>query len=136
MRGGVRAGVVAGVVSGVPSTLIALVEREDPLAATFAAGRILLPDERRSLLLVLAALPVHFAVSVWWGSVLARVLPARGTVAWGLLGGLAIAALDMRLPGRRAAAVRGLPVFPQVLDHVVFGGVVGVYLRRRALRLR
>jgi hypothetical protein len=47
-----------------------------------------------------------------------------------------IAAIDLRVPGRRAAAVRALPVFPQVVDHVVFGAVVGIYLRRRALRFR
>jgi hypothetical protein len=123
-------------VSGVPSTLIALVTREDPLAAALAAGKVLLPDERRFLPLAVAALPVHFGVSVFWGSVLAWVLPARGTVFWGAVGGVVIAALDLRLPGRRVAAVRALPVFPQVLDHVAFGAVVGVYLRRRALRLR
>ncbi len=129
---GVRAGVFAGVVSGAPSTLFALVRREDPLAAACAAGRVLLPDERRVLPLLIAALPVHFGISVWWGTVLARVLPARRTVVWGAVGGLVIAALDLRLPGRRVAAVRALPVLPQVLDHVAFGVAVGVYLRRRA----
>lgn len=119
-----------------PSTLIALVTRQDPLAATFAAGRILLPDERRALPLVLAALPVHLGISAFWGGMLARVLPARGAPLWGALGGLAIAAIDLRLPGRRVEAVRGLPVFPQVLDHVVFGAVVGIHLRRQALSLR
>lgn len=119
-----------------PSTLFALVKREDPVAATLAAGKIVLPGERRALPLTIVALPVHFGISVFWGTVLARVLPARRTAAWGAVGGLVIAALDLRLPGRRVAAVRALPVLPQVLDHVAFGAVVGIYLRRRALRLR
>ena len=57
-------------------------------------------------------------------------------MSWGAVAGAGIAALDLRLPGRRMAAVRALPVLPQVADHVVYGAVVGAYLRRRALRLR
>jgi hypothetical protein len=101
-----------------------------------AAGKLLLPREERVAVLVLAAVPVHVGISVAWGVVLERVLPDRGTVFWGALAGGVIAAIDLRVPGRRAAAVRALSVFPQVVDHVVFGAVVGIYLRRRALRLR
>ena len=136
LRGGVRAGVVGGVVGGVPSTVWALVGRGDPLGAAVAAGRLLLPGERRRGVLLLAAVPVHFGISAAWGVVLARVLPGRGTVWWGVVAGLVIAAVDLRVPGRRAEAVRELPVLPQVVDHLVYGGVVGIYLRRRALRLR
>ncbi|MGW5466247.1 hypothetical protein, partial [Streptomyces sp. NPDC003996] len=64
---GVRAGIVAGVLSGVPSTLHALATRRDPLAATRAAGSLLLPDEARSARLLAAAIPVHFGLSVGWG---------------------------------------------------------------------
>lgn len=132
---GVVAGVVAGVVSGVPSTAWALVRRRDPLEATVAAGKVLLPGEGRRGVLLLAAVPVHFVISVGWGVVLARVLPARGSVFWGVVAGGVIAVVDLSLPGRRVAAVRRLPVLPQVADHLVYGGVVGFYLRRRALRL-
>lgn len=113
----------------------ALGARRDVSEAALAAGRLLLPGETRPRVLLLAALPVHFGISVGWGVVLARVLPSRGTVVWGAVAGGAIAAVALRVPGRRAAAVRALPVFPQVVDHVVFGAVVGIYLRRRALRL-
>jgi hypothetical protein len=136
LRGGVRAGVVGGVVGGVPSTVWALVGRGDPLGAAVAAGRLLLPGERRRGVLLIAALPVHFGISAAWGVVLARVLPGRRTVWWGVVAGLVIAAVDLRVPGRRAEAVRELSVLPQVVDHLVYGGVVGIYLRRRALRLR
>jgi hypothetical protein len=40
-----------------------------------------------------------------------------------------IAGLDLRAPGRRAAAVRELSVLPQVLDHLAFGAAVAIYLR-------
>lgn len=106
----------------------ALVTGRDVLGAVRAAGKVVLPGEERDLPLVLAAVPVHFGISVWWGMVLARVLPRGGVVAGGLAG--ALIALDLRLPGRRVAAVRALPVAPQVADHVVFGAVVGACLRR------
>lgn len=115
-------------VSGAPSTVHALVTGRDALGAVRAAGKIVLPREERDLPLILVAVPVHFGISVWWAMVLARVLPRGGVVAGGLAGAL-IALFDLRLPGRRVAAVRALPVVPQVADHVVFGAVVGACLR-------
>src|SRR5204862_7509936 len=56
---GLAAGAVAGAVSALPSTLWALARGEDPLAATVAAGSILLPAEERRGWLVAAAVPVH-----------------------------------------------------------------------------
>jgi hypothetical protein len=111
------------VVSGVPSTLHALATRRDPLAATRAAGSLLLPDEARSTRLVAAAIPVHFGLSVGWGVMLATVLPRRATIAWGALAGLTIAALDLSVPGRRTARTRTLPRWPQVADHLAYGVV-------------
>lgn len=125
---GIRAGVIAGVVSGLPSTLHALATRRDVLAAVRAAGKVVLPAEERDLPLIAAAVPVHFGISMWWGAVLARVLPRGGVIAGGVAGA-GIALLDLRLPGRRVAAVRALPVAPQVADHVLFGAVVGACLR-------
>ncbi len=87
---------------------------------------MLLPREARSAPLLLAAVPVHIGISLGWALVLARVLPRRGTVGWGAVAGLAIAALDLNVPGARTAAVRELVTWPQVADHVAFGVVVGV----------
>lgn len=129
MKDWVRAAVVAGVVSGVPSTLHALVTGRDPLAATLAAGALVLPRERRPLPLVVVAVPVHFAISLWWAFLLSRVLRGRASVVRGALGGVVIAAVDLRLPGRRFAPVRRLALGPQVADHVVFGAVVGGMVR-------
>lgn len=128
------AGAVAGAVSGAPSTLHALMTGADPLAAPVAAGTLLLRNETRRGPLLAAAVPVHAALSIGWGVVLAAVLPRRRTAAWGAAAGLAIAALDLGLAGRRFAAIRTLPVVPQVIDHVAFGAVAGATLSVRRRR--
>ncbi|GHJ40203.1 hypothetical protein [Streptomyces sp. TS71-3] len=125
---GMRAGIVAGVLSGVPSTVHALATRRDPLEATRAAGSLLLPDEVRSVRLLAAAVPVHFGISVGWGVALAAVLPRRATTAWGALAGLAIAGLDLGVPGRRTARVRELPRWPQVADHLAYGVIAAAWV--------
>lgn len=128
------AGAVAGVLSGAPSTIHALVTRRDPLEATLAAGTLLLPRERRRGRLLLAAIPVHGALSLTWAAVLTALLPRRGTVAAAPLAGLAIAALDLRLVGRRFARVRALPMLPQLADHLAYTLTVGCVLVRRRSR--
>ena len=118
--------------SGAPSTVHALATGRDPLAATKAAGAILLPGSRRTLPLVLAAVPVHLALSLGWALVLERVgarNPVRGAAA-----GLAIAALDLGVAAAYFPRVRTLPLLPQVLDHLAYGVVVGTVLERRRLR--
>jgi hypothetical protein len=73
---------------------------------------------------------VHLALSLGWGVALARVLPRRRTPLWGAIAGLAIAALDLGVVGRRFPRVRALPRWSQVADHVAFGVCVGLALRR------
>jgi hypothetical protein len=131
VRAALRAGVVAGVVSGAPSTLHALATRRDPLEATKAAGTLLLPREDRTLPLLGAAAVAHAALSVGWAHVLAATLPRRHTTAWGAAAGLAIAAIDLGLIGRRFPRIRALPLAPQLADHVVYGASVGWTLRHR-----
>jgi hypothetical protein len=122
---------VAAVLSGLPSTTYALVTGRDPLAATLAAGSLLLPRETRSERLLLAATPVHVAISLVWGLALARVLPRRPSLTAGAVAGIAIAALDLGLVGPRFARVRALPLGPQLADHVAYGITVAAVLRRR-----
>ncbi len=128
---GLAAGAVAAIVSGLPSTVHALAAGRDPLEATLAAGSILLPNETRRLHLFLAAAPVHLSISLGWGLVLARVLPRRPSVASGAAAGLAIAALDLGVIGRRFPRIRALPLVPQLADHIVFGATVAAVLARR-----
>lgn len=131
LRDGVLAGAVGGVVGGAPSTLHAIATGGDPLEATLAAGTILLPDEERRAPLLTAAAVTHASLSLGWGVVLAAGLPRRHEMLLGSAAGLAIAALDLGVVGRRVPRVRALPLWPQLADHVVYGAVVAAVLRRR-----
>jgi hypothetical protein len=131
LHDGLAAGAVAALLSGAPSTLHALATRTSPLAATLAAGTLLAPRARRPVVLLLAAVPVHLALSFGWALVLAAILPRRRTLAYGTLAGLAIAALDLGVVGRRLPRVRALAPVPQILDHVAYGATVGAVLRSR-----
>jgi hypothetical protein len=131
MRDAVHAGLAAAVVSGAPSTAIALARGDDVLDGARAAGTLLLPHETRTLPLLAAAVPVHLALSIGWAVVLDRVVP-RGREPLGcLLGGLAVAALDLGLIGRRLPRIRALPQGRQWADHAAYGLTVGIVLARR-----
>ena len=134
LRDGVAAGSAAALVSGAPSTLYALVTGGRLLEPTLAAGTLLMPRERRSARLFLAAAPVHLALSLGWALMLAAALPRERTVALGALAGLGIAALDLGAIGRRYPRIRALPQLPQVADHLAYGATVGAVLRLRRRR--
>ena len=131
--GPVRAALIAAALSGVPSTLWSLAQGRDPLEATLAAGRLVLPAEVRRARLIGAAVLVHLTLSLGWGGWLTRVLPGRWRLSWGAIAGLGIAALDLGMahavPSPRLAAVRRLPVAPQLADHVAFAVVVAALSR-------
>jgi len=124
-----RAAAWAATLSGIPSTAHALATRRDPLEATLAAGAILLPRETRRGVLLSAAVPVHLGISFGWTVALDRagIRGARN----GALAGLAIAALDLGLIGRRYPRIRALPLLPQLADHALFGAVAATALERR-----
>jgi hypothetical protein len=126
----VVAGLAAAVLSGGPSTAVALVRGDDVLEGARAAGALLLPRERRTLPLLAAAVPVHLALSLGWALALERVLPRGREPLAGLAGGLAIAALDLGLIGRRLPAICALPQPRQWADHAAYGLAVGVVLAR------
>ena len=60
------------------------------------------------------------------------MLPRGREVPAGVLGGLAIAALDLGVIGARLPAIRALPQPRQWADHVAYGLTVGAVLARRA----
>jgi hypothetical protein len=137
LRAGVVAGAVAGLASGAPSTVHALLSGGDPLAAARAAGNLLLPAESRPEALLAAGALAHVALSVGWGTVLAMAVrrTALPPLAVGVAGGAAIAAVDLGLlahgpMGRRWPLIRGLPVLPQVADHLAFGAIAAAVIRR------
>jgi hypothetical protein len=128
---GLQAGLLAGLVSGIPSTAAALARGDDPLEATLAAGAMLLRDERRRYRLLAAAVPVHVAVSLFWGVVLERALPSRRPVVAGAIAGLGIGILDLEILARPFPRVRALPLGPQLADHALYGATVGYLLAQR-----
>jgi hypothetical protein len=131
-RKGVAAGTAAAVVSGAPSTAYALATGRDPLEATLAAGSLLLPGESRRSRLLVAAVPVHLAISLAWALVLMRLLPRRPSLGAGAAAGLAIAAVDLGVVGRRFPRIHALPLGPQLADHLAYGVTVAAVLRRRS----
>jgi hypothetical protein len=127
------AGTAGAILSGVPSTAITLLRRESLLDGATAAGSILLPGERRTGLLLAAAVPVHLALSLGWAAVMSALLPRRAIVPAAVAGGLAIAALDLEVIGRVFPRIRALPQGRQWADHVAYGLTVGLVVRRRRL---
>ncbi len=125
------AGLAGAVLSGLPSTLVTLWRGESLLDGARAAGAIVLPRETRTPALLAAAVPVHLALSFGWAAALSRLAltPPRGALA-----GLAIAALDLGLIGRRIPAIRALPQGRQWADHVAYGLAVGAVLTSRRCR--
>jgi hypothetical protein len=127
LRRAIQAAAVAAVFSGAPSTLHALATGRDPLEATLAAGTVLLPGETRRTRLLAAAVPVHLALSLGWTIVLDRA--GVRTARAGAVAGLAIAAVDLGIAGRRLPRIQALPLLPQLADHVAFGAIAGWLLR-------
>jgi len=125
------AGLVGAACSAIPSTVWSLARGDDVLEGGRAAGAIVLPRERRTPVLLAAAAPVHLTISLGWAVVMAVVLPRGREPAWGVIGGLAIATLDLGLIGRRIPSIRALPQGRQWADHVAYGLSVGLALRAR-----
>jgi len=125
------AGLVGAACSGLPSTMWSLVQGDDVLEGARAVGAALVPGERRTSVLLAVAAPVHVGISLGWAAVLATALPRRAAPEWGVVGGLAIAALDLGIVGRRIPAIQALPQGRQWADHVAYGLTVGLVLRAR-----
>ena len=126
---------VAGVGSGVPSTLVAALRGDDPLAATRAAGTLV--PGRRSRPGAVAGAAVHAVLTLWWTAVLSAGLRwVRGGTLLGALGGAGIAAVDLGVVARRYPAIRALPQAPQWADHVLFGLIVGCCTAKNAPKRR
>jgi hypothetical protein len=124
----VEAGLAGAALSGVPSTAVALWRGEDLLDGARAAGKIVLPRETRTPVLLAAAVPVHLGLSLGWAAVLDRL---RAGPLTGAAAAMGIAALDLVVIGRRIPAIRALPQPRQWADHAAYGLVVGQWLRRR-----
>jgi hypothetical protein len=131
VRDELAAGLAGAAVSGLPSTLTALIRGDDVLDGGRAAGAMILPSETSTPKLLVAGGIVHVAISVAWAAVLTAVLPRGREPSAGVVAGLAIAALDLGVIGRRIPAIRALPQARQWADHVAYGLAVGLVLRAR-----
>jgi len=128
------AGLAGAACSALPSTVWSLVRGDDPLEGARALGVVVLPNERRTPVLLGVAAPVHVGISLGWAAVLAAALPRRAEPRWGAVGGMAIAALDLGMIGRRIRAIQALPQGRQWADHLAYGLTVGLVLRARRAR--
>jgi len=117
---------LAALGSGLPSSVVTLARRRNVLDSTRAAGTMLVGESSSLTARLVAGVGVHVAISTVWGALLWRSLPARNTAAWGAVAGLGIAAVDLGTVGRRVAAIRDLPLAPQLADHVAFGLIIGL----------
>jgi hypothetical protein len=134
------AGLAGAAFSAVPSTAYSLFTGDDVLDGGRAAGAMLLPRERGTARLLAAGAVVHLTISLGWAAALTKLLPRGREPVTGVAAGLAIAALDLGVIGRRIPAIRALPQGRQWADHAAYGLVVGVVLRasrsRRGRRRR
>lgn len=139
----VAATAVAALVSGAPSTMHSIATRR-PLLDTVRAAATLVPRcapanpgrpvgaPPLSLGTLVAGGFAHGAVSLFWGTVLAQVLPPGRRAIWGAAAGAGIHVVDLGLVARlpHLAAMRALPQLPQLGDHIAFGATVGFLLDR------
>ncbi len=83
-------------------------------------------------MLLLAAVPVHVALSLGWALLLAACCRAAATVAWG--DGSRAWRSRRSTSASSAAASRAsarCALWPQILDHVAYGATVGAVLSAR-----
>lgn len=117
-----------------PSTVWSLVRGDDVLEGARAAGAMVLPHERRAVVLLAIAAPTHLVISLGWAAVMAVGLPHGGEPARGVVGGMLIATLDLAVIGRRIPSIARLPQGRQWADHAAYGLAVGLVLRARRSR--
>jgi hypothetical protein len=132
---------VAALLSGTPSTVHSLATRRPVLATVRAAAALVRPghgdplsrSDRVTVGDLLAGGIAHAGVSLFWGTVLARLLPPGRRALWGAAAGAAIHVIDLGLVARlvpRLAPMRRLPQLPQLGDHIAFGVTLGFVLDR------
>jgi hypothetical protein len=127
------AGWTATLVGGTPSTLYAFATGADPMEATRAAGAMLIPASSGTVELVLAAALVHVSVSFFWAAILVRILPRRHIMMWASAAAALIGLVDLRLIAPVFfPEVAGLPLAPQMADHLMWGASLGWVLARRS----
>lgn len=122
---------VATALSGMPSTLWAVWTGTDPWQALRAAGSMLVPADTALPLLVMSAVAVHCTVSLLWATLLVLLVPVRYIVPGSLIAAALIGVFNLRIIGRLFEGVHALPFWPQMADHLLWGGLMGTVLKIR-----
>ena len=92
---------------------------------------MLLAHETTTWKLIAAAAVVHPIVSLFWALVLWRLLPRRATLEWALLAAVLIGLIDLKVIAPAFfPAVAALDFWPQMADHVMWGGLFGLTVQR------
>lgn len=126
--------VLAGTAGSIPSTLLALATGGDWMAPVNAVAAMAGAQHLALLPRLCAAAGVHFAISAVWVWLLFALLPGHRTVIWAMAAGIMVAAVDLLiLAPLFFAGVASLPLFPQFVDHIVWGATAGALVKRRAL---
>ena len=131
LRSVLRAGTLAALVSGVPSLTWLLVTGGDLSAPINAVAAMVGATDAPVTLRLAAATAVHFAVSLLWAAILVLSIPRRRPIVGSIAAGIAIAFLDLRVIAPRFFPEAAALSFPlQLADHVVWGLIVGIVIRR------
>ena len=126
------AGGLAGLLGGIPSTVYLLVTGGDVFVSVNALVAMIAANELPVLHRVAVAAGIHFALSLFWASVLVALIPRRAPVLGALVASVLITFLDLKvIAPRYFAEVAALTFIPQLADHLAWGAVVGAVLRVR-----
>jgi hypothetical protein len=101
------------------------------MAATHAAGAMLIGPTSSEGALFAAAAVVHAAVSAFWTAALVPLLPRQHTTLWAVMAIAFVAVLDLRIIGLLFPEILALSFWPQFADHLAFGAVLGGVLEYR-----
>ena len=82
------------------------------MAATRAAGAMLIGSTSSEGALFAAAAVVHAAVSAFWTAALVPLLPRQHTTLWAVAALACVAVLDLRIIGQLFPAILALPFWP------------------------
>jgi hypothetical protein len=99
------------------------------MAATRAAGSMLISPQASDVGLFCAAALVHCTISLFWAAILVWLLPRRRIMTESLVAAAFIAVLDLRIIARLFPEVYSLPFWPQFADHLAWGVCFGLALR-------
>jgi hypothetical protein len=130
------AALLAGIIGGVPSTLYAIACSGNWLESINAIAAMANAENLSFGWRVSVATAIHFMISFVWSAALMAFLPERWTLLWASVAGAAIAVIDLLLLAPILfPEVAALSFWPQLADHVVWGGAVGAILARTVKHL-